>query len=111
MNETSADSELLADFVGTRSRDAFAILVSRYVNLVHTAAVRQVGNRHTAEDVTQIVFATLARKAAALVGEPVLASWLLGTTRLTSLMARRQERRRQQREQKAAAMRPTTVSP
>lgn len=110
MNGELSDRQLLERFVETRCHDAFAQLVSRHVPMVYAAAMRQAGHRQTAEDVTQEVFAALARKAATLRAEQVLASWLLVATRRTCLTVLRRERRRQRREDKAASMQPTTTS-
>jgi DNA-directed RNA polymerase specialized sigma24 family protein len=58
---------LLADYVAHGSEDAFRELVARYVDLVYSTALRLVnGDTHRAEDVTQMVFADLARQADAL---------------------------------------------
>jgi len=58
------DHELLADFARTGSEEAFGALVTRYVNLVYSTALRATGNAHHAEEITQAVFVILARKAA-----------------------------------------------
>ena len=71
------DSELLRRYAENRSEAAFAELVKRRVSLVYSVALRQVGqDTHLAEDVTQTVFADLARKASALASRPVLSGWL-----------------------------------
>lgn len=111
MNAAPADRQLLDRFVQTRSHDAFEQIVSRHAPMVYAAATRQVSNRQLAEDVTQEVFAALARKAATLKQEQVLASWLLVATRHVCLASLRKERRRQKREQKAASMKPTIAPP
>jgi RNA polymerase sigma factor (sigma-70 family) len=73
---------------------------------VYSAALRQAGNAHLAEDVTQVVFLALSRKAAALVDHEAIAAWLLKATRYTALNAAKSEARRQRRERRAASMRP-----
>lgn len=103
------DISLLRRYAQERSEDAFAELVRRHLNLVFFAALRQTGgNASLAEDVTQLVFADLARKASSLTNRPVLTGWLYTSSRFAALKARRSERRRQIREQEAYNMRELT---
>src|ERR1043165_4173401 len=100
------DSQLLHEFVKKGSQEAFSELSRRYVNLVYSSALRQLGNSHTAEDVTQAVFIVLAKKASNLRRGTVLPSWLLQTTAYAVSNARRAAARRRIHEQKAAEMKP-----
>ena len=95
------DHELLAEYARTGSEAAFAVLVARYVNLVHSAAWRFTGNPHHAEEITQAVFIILARKAGGLRRGTVLSGWLYQTARLTAANFVKGEIRRQNREQEA----------
>src|SRR5881409_2143046 len=99
-----SDQELLRDYAETGSEAAFAGLVKRHGALVHSAAWRQTGSHAMAQDVTQAVFIILARKAASLRRETVLAGWLFRAVRYAALDARKIESRRQIREQEAARM-------
>ncbi len=99
------DTLLLRRFVADRSEAAFAELVRRHLNLVYFTALRRThGDAHRAEDVTQRVFTTLARKAPALTGHPALTGWLYTTTQFAAREENRAAWRRQQRETEAHAM-------
>jgi len=96
-----SDRDLLRDYARQGSEEAFAALVRRHISFVHSAALRHVGISTHAEEITQVVFVILARKAAGLRPDTILEGWLYETTRLTSLSFIRGERRRQFREQEA----------
>ena len=99
------DAELLRRYADDGAEDAFAELVQRHVNLVYSAALRQLhGDAHLAADATQLVFTDLARKARSLVGHRVLAGWLFTSTRFATAKLVRGERRRHAREQEAQLM-------
>ncbi len=92
---------LVREFAASQSEPAFAALVERHIALVHSAALRQAGDAHLAEEITQAVFIILARKAASLGPKTVLSAWLYRTTRYAAADALRARRRRQAREQEA----------
>jgi len=95
------DSELLRQFARTNSQDAFAELVKRHVNLVYSAALRQVnGDGHLAKDVAQMVFADLARKANSLSRRETLTGWLYTSAHFAAAKIVRGESRRRDREDK-----------
>jgi len=95
------DMDLLRDYAARQSEQAFATLVARHVNLVHSAALRQVRDPELAGEITQTVFIILARKAAALSPKTILSGWLYRTAQFAGRAAQKRERRRQLREQEA----------
>ena len=95
------DSELLSRYARTHSEDAFAELVRRHVNLVYSAALRQVnGDAHLAQDVAQAVFTDLARKANSLSRRETLTGWLYTSAHFAAAKMARTENRRRDREEK-----------
>jgi RNA polymerase sigma factor (sigma-70 family) len=99
------DGELLRRYARERSETAFEELVRRRINLIYSAALRQVNNdTHLAEDVTQSVFTDLARKAARLTHNTSLTAWLYTSTRFIAANVRRAEQRRASHEKEAQAM-------
>src|SRR5262245_6033987 len=97
----SDDWQLLREFAANQSGGAFETLVARYVNLVYSAAQRQVRDVHLAEEITQAVFILLARKAGTLNSRTILSGWLHRTACYISADALKAQRRRQRREQEA----------
>lgn len=71
------------------------------MNLVYSVAIRQVGDPHLAEEVTQTVFIILSRKAGSLGPKTILSGWLCRTARNVAANALTMQRRRHRREQEA----------
>src|SRR5580765_3616670 len=96
---------LLAEYVLTASDAVFRELVTRYVDLVYSTALRLVeGDTHRAEDVAQTVFMDLARLARTLSHDVRLGGWLHRHACFLAAKAMRGERRRQSRERQAVEM-------
>jgi uncharacterized protein (TIGR03435 family) len=95
------DSALLRRYAENNSDEAFAVLVTRHINLVYSVALRQVADPHAAEEITQAVFIILAKKASSLRHDQALSSWLFQVTRLTANNFVRSETRRHRREEEA----------
>ena len=98
------DSQLLQDYTRAKSQDAFTELVRRHLNLVYSAALRQVRSPQLAEEISQSVFADLARAADKLSPDTILTAWLYQVTRRTAIDVIRRESRRQARERLAVEM-------
>ncbi|MBX3743958.1 MAG: sigma-70 family RNA polymerase sigma factor [Verrucomicrobiae bacterium] len=109
MDTVVVDQELVDSYVRNGSEEAFRALVTRHVNLVYAAALRQVGDSNLAEEIVQNVFVALARKAPRLVGHATLAGWLHRTAILEAKAVIRAELRRRRREE--AAVRLASVVP
>src|SRR3989442_8413593 len=63
MNINDTDLQLLAQYAQHQAEDAFAEIVRRHLDLVYSAALRQVRCPQLAEEVAQSVFTDLARIA------------------------------------------------
>src|SRR5436190_14552335 len=104
MNVTESQ-KLLANYSETGSEPAFRELLTRYTDLVYSAAVRLVGgDAHLAKDVSQTVFIDLARKAPKLPKGVMLGGWLHHHTVFVAATMIRGERRRRLRERQAVEM-------
>ena len=99
--ETTDDMTLLRDYVANNSETAFETLVSRRVNFVYSAAMRQVRDPHLAAEITQTVFVILAQKAARIPEKTILGGWLFKTTRFVAMDEMRKLARHRQYEQEA----------
>jgi RNA polymerase sigma factor (sigma-70 family) len=113
-NAMTDSQKLLLEYATESSERAFRELVERYVNLVYSTALRLVeGDAHRAEDVTQMVFADLARKARTrwLPPDLMLGGWLHRNTCFVAAKVMRGERRRQSRERRAVEMNALTEAP
>ena len=62
MSDVRNDAALLDEYARTGSREIVGELARRHAALVYSAARRQVGDGHLAEDVTQAVFMLLFSK-------------------------------------------------
>ncbi|MBA4150310.1 MAG: sigma-70 family RNA polymerase sigma factor [Verrucomicrobia bacterium] len=103
--QDKSDAQLLREYARKGSEAAFREIVQRHTDLIYSAALRQVPSPDLAGDVTQTVFADLARKAPSLAesfteNSSVL-GWLYRSTRFASLSLLRDERRRHEREMEA----------
>lgn len=80
--EVEVDADDLAQRLRDGSREAFAEAYERWSSLVHTLAVRSLGNHHDAEDVTQLVFVAAWRSRHTLRPDKgTVPGWLVGITR------------------------------
>jgi RNA polymerase sigma factor (sigma-70 family) len=99
------DAQILRRYAEHGAEDAFRELVDRHLPLVYSTALRVVaGDVHLAEDVSQRVFADVARKARTLARHASLAGWLHRHATYTASKVVRTERRRTAREQEAVSM-------
>ncbi|MDB6076874.1 MAG: polymerase, sigma-24 subunit, subfamily [Akkermansiaceae bacterium] len=88
-----SDADNLREFARSGDETAFREIVERHAPMVHGVAWRQTQDRSLAEDVTQTVFAILARKAAAI-SHQELAGWLHRAAFIETRNASRKESRR-----------------
>jgi RNA polymerase sigma factor (sigma-70 family) len=101
----ATSEKLLREFTRERSEAAFQALVERHLPMVYNTALRVAnGDKHLAEDISQIVFSEFASKAVKLPAQTIVAGWLHQHTWFTASKLIRSERRRVEREQHSFAM-------
>lgn len=104
MSELKTDRDLLREYIKGGVEGAFQTLVQRHLDLVFATALRGLNDNGAAQEITQNVFVSLARKASWLGGEKSLAGWLHKATLLEVRHWWRGEFRRQRREQTAVEL-------
>jgi RNA polymerase sigma factor (sigma-70 family) len=92
------DALLLDRFVQQRDEAAFAEIIQRHGAMVWGVCSRALPRSHDAEDAYQAAFLVLARKASSISRPELLANWLFGVARRTSLEARKRRARIRERE-------------
>jgi DNA-directed RNA polymerase specialized sigma24 family protein len=75
---SDTDLQLLVLYTRQHAEDAFAEIVRRHLDLVFSAALRQVRSPQLAEEVAQSAFTDLARNAAKLTNATGVAPILFG---------------------------------
>ncbi len=88
------DMALLREYAANNSEAAFAELVSRRIEFVYSAALRQVRDPHLAGEIAQAVFIILAQKAGRISEKTILTGWFFRTTRFAALAQIRAEAKR-----------------
>src|SRR5689334_2187926 len=78
---TPSDLELLERYAKKGCEQAFSELVHRHLDMVYSAALRQVHSPQLAEEVAQSVFTDLSRSAGRMRSDTVLTAWLYEVTR------------------------------
>lgn len=101
-----SSEQLLREFARGGSEETFRKIVERHVGLVYATPRRITGNAQLAEDVAQIVFRDLARKAGEVGQGQIVAGWLHRHTSFTASKMVRGERRRRERELLSAEEQP-----
>ncbi len=98
-------NQLLLEYAQRGSESAFRQLVTCYLDLVYSVALRRThGDACQAEDIAQRVFTDLARKARTLPADVRLGGWLHRHACFVASTVLRTERRRQERERQAVEM-------
>ncbi len=97
-----SDIELLEAYANRHSEEAFRELVERHIDVVYSAALRQLRDPHAAQEAVQSAFLTLASKAGQLPRATLIAGWLHRAVHFAARNLRRAEARRRHWEEEAA---------
>lgn len=89
-----SDHELLCAYVDRQDERAFAEIVRRYQNTVHSACRRRLVDPELAQDAAQTTFLLLAQRSAQLRSHSSLGGWLYQTAMYQSANLMRRERNR-----------------
>ena len=104
-------NELLSLYIEQNGSEVhFVEIVKGLGGLVYHSALRRTGNAASAEEITQNVFALLARKAASLRSHPNLSAWVFRTTQLECAKTMRSEMRHQRKLDALASEPPATTA-
>jgi RNA polymerase sigma factor (sigma-70 family) len=104
ISQAETDGELLRRYARHRADDAFREIVHRHVDWVYSSALRQVRDRHVADDVTQAAFILLARKAKSFDERVVLSAWLFRAVRYIAADTIKAQHRRRHHERELGAV-------
>src|SRR5437667_10094300 len=85
MNGRQTDFDLLRRFVRQGDQAAFAAVVRRHPDLVYATALRKAEDEGAAQEISQNVFAALARKAWQFAPDDSLPAWLYSERLLAEL--------------------------
>ncbi|HUB25853.1 MAG TPA: sigma-70 family RNA polymerase sigma factor [Tepidisphaeraceae bacterium] len=99
------DHALLSEFVNTGRPDALVELIQRYEPVIRASAMRQLGDAHLAQDITQSAMMVLMRKAPSIGRSTPIGPWLVRTTHYLAIDALRGESTRRRHERRAAQQR------
>lgn len=94
------DGRLLEQWKRQGSQAAFAALVARHLDFVYSVCLRETQDAALAEDVTQVVFLLLSRKAPSFGPDTRLTGWLFQTARFACKNALRRDASHRRLEQK-----------
>lgn len=97
-----SDIELLEAYANRHSEEAFRELVERHIDVVYSAALRQLRDPHAAQEAVQSAFLALASKAGQLPRATLIAGWLHRAVHFAARNLRRAEARRRHWEEEAA---------